>query len=261
MQSKAMEFCSGIAKGGKTDGRKQNFSTDPQKISFFSWFSPLDAASHTVHQLSGSNRSYGSTYCTYKLTLKIRGKNPMIMSQKVVKTLLEWCSISLMLQIKVKYRHFILVSPDCFNYHSSHQCKTSLHSGTFPSFTLCFLILRDINSDVEKSIMSILKDSMKQLNPVCPSYLQVQRNGCLGRNHRNFIRRRFYRDLCSLMLRKGCYLIGNSACDKRDMVWHFHVIHLALHIWVKWAAWTEIRSVPTKCLEDVAETICQKVCL
>lgn len=90
MQSKAVEFCSGVAKGGKTDGRKQNFSTDPQKISFFSWFSPLDAASHTVHQLSENNRSYGSTYCTYTLTFKIRGKNPMIMMyQKVVKTLLE----------------------------------------------------------------------------------------------------------------------------------------------------------------------------
>lgn len=68
MQSKAVELCSGVAKGGITYGRKQNFSTEPQKIFFFSWFSALDAASHTVHQRSENNRLCGSTYSTYKIT-------------------------------------------------------------------------------------------------------------------------------------------------------------------------------------------------
>lgn len=113
MRSKAVEHCSGVAKGGITDGRKQNISTGPQKIFFSSWFSPLDAASHTVHQRSEHNRLCGSTYSTFKLTFKIRQKNPTIMMyQKVVKTLLEWSSISFLLQIKVKYRHYILVSPE-----------------------------------------------------------------------------------------------------------------------------------------------------
>lgn len=65
----------GVAKEGITDERKQNFFHRPTKDHFFSLFSPLDAASRTVHQRSENNRFCGSTYSTYKLTFKIRGKN------------------------------------------------------------------------------------------------------------------------------------------------------------------------------------------
>lgn len=81
---------------------------------------------------------------------------------QVAKTVLEWCNISFLLQIKVEYGHFILVSPETaalitipHNNRILLFIVITFHLSTF-DFWLDEVL---INSDVGMSVISLLKDS------------------------------------------------------------------------------------------------------
>lgn len=152
----------GVAKEGITDERKQNFFHRPTKDHFFLLVQPLGCCITHVHQRSENNRFCGSTYSTYKLTFKIRGENS---HDNNISKSCKYSSGAMLYLFSVANKgqvqtfHFSFSWGDCFNCHSSHQCKTSLHSGNFPSFNFRFQIVRYINNDVGVGITSLLKDS------------------------------------------------------------------------------------------------------